>query len=286
MESKTKQLATFVILPLSILVAVVFVANVKASSEHLLEVDFLDVGQGDSIFIQTYQGTQIVIDGGPSDAVLSELGKQMPFWDRSIDLLILTHPDADHSSGFIDILKRYKVKTMMLTKVTAPTATYQEFLKLLDEEGSEKIYAQTGQRVWLDNSTVFDVYYPPAGVEDQGLSTNNTGIVGKLTFGQTKILFTADIDRIVEDTIRGQFDLDADILKVGHHGSKYSSSKEFIEAVSPKIGVIEVGKDNTYGHPTEEALGNLAASHVEVLRTDLDGTVEFVSDGYNLSLIR
>lgn len=282
MESKTKSLISFLILPLAIFVAVVFVAIDQIQPDYLLHVNFLDVGQGDSIFIQTYQGNQIVIDGGPSDKILSELGKQMPFWDRTIDMLILTHPDADHLSGFIDVLKRYKVEKVLLTKVAAPTATYQQFVKLLKEEDAEIIYAKIGLRVWLDSATVFDILYPPEGIETQGLSTNNTGIVGKIIFGKTKILFTADTDSIIEDVVRSQFDLHADILKVGHHGSRFSSSAEFIKAVSPKYGVIQVGENNTYGHPTVEVLGHLAASNVEVFRTDLDKSIEFTSDGFNL----
>jgi len=286
METQTKQFLQYLILPLAILTTAVFVINFRSAPDFLLHVSFLDVGQGDSMFIQTYLGNQIVIDGGPSDKILSELGRQLPFWDRSIDLLILTHPDADHVSGFIDVLKRYKVKKVMLTKVTAPTATYQEFVRLLEREQVEKIYASEGQRVWLDSATVFDIYYPPLGVENQDLSINNTGIVGKLSFGQTKILLTADTDSIVEDVVRERYNVDSDILKVGHHGSRFSTSTRFITAVSPKYGVIEVGAKNTYGHPTEEVLGNLAGASVEVLRTDLDKTIEFISDGINLQLVR
>ncbi len=282
MEPQTKQLVKYLILPLLILTILVWIFENKSRPDFLLHVDFLDVGQGDSMFIQTYLGNQILIDGGPTDKVLSELGKEMPFWDRTIDLLILTHPDADHSAGLIDVMKRYKVKKVILTKVTAPTATYQAFTKQLEIEHAEKIYAQTGQRIWLDRATVFDVYYPPAGVETQNLSTNNTGIFGKLIFGKTKILFTADTDSIVEDKVRAEFDVHADILKVGHHGSKYSSSLEFIKAVSPKYGVIEVGTHNNYGHPTQEALNNLTTANVEIFRTDQNHTIEFISDGVNL----
>jgi competence protein ComEC len=282
METKTRKLLVYLILPLTIAVCVVFSAAAKAKPDFLMHVDFLDVGQGDSIFIETYLGTQILIDGGPGDLVVTELSKQMPFYDRSIDLLILTHPDADHVSGLSDILKRYKVKKVLMTDVSAPTATYNEFLRLIEEKNVEKIHAQMGERIWLDNATVFDVYYPPDDVELQGLSTNNTGIIGKLIFGKTEILFTADADSIVEDLIRSEYDLSADILKVGHHGSKHSNSMEFIKEVNPQYGVIQVGAQNNYGHPTKEAMDNLRAANVKVFRTDLDGTVEFTSDGTNL----
>jgi len=282
METQTRKILQYLILPLCLLVILVWIANFQIHPDFLLHVDFLDVGQGDSMFIQTYQGNQIVIDGGPDDKVLTQLGKVMPFWDRTIDLLILTHPDADHVSGLSDILKRYRVKKVLMTNEAAPTAAYKEFVKLVDEKHVERIHAEMGERIWLDSATVFDVFYPPNKVEDQGLSTNNTGIVGELIFGKTKVLFTADDDSIVEDLLRSEYNLHADILKVGHHGSKHSNSAEFIQAVSPKYAVIEVGAKNTYGHPTKEALDNLAAANVKVFRTDLDGLVEFTSDGTNL----
>ncbi len=283
METETKNLLRFLILPLLILAVVVFIAQRQNQPDYLLHVSFLDVGQGDAMFIQTYQGAQILIDGGPSDKVLSELGKKMPFWDRTLDLVILTHPDADHSSGLIDVLKRYEVKKVLLTHVTAPTATFKQFSDALEAEHAEKIYAEEGERLWLDSATVFDVYYPPKGVEtDKSLSTNNTGIVGKLSFGKTRILFTADTDSVVEDIVRAQFDMGADILKVGHHGSKYSSSVEFIKAVAPTFGVIEVGVHNTYGHPTQSTLDNLAGQNVKIFRTDQDRNIEFTSDGREL----
>ncbi len=282
METQTKQFLKYLILPLLILAVVVFVAHQKSRPDFLLHVNFLDVGQGDSIFIQTSQGNQIMIDGGPSDKVLSELGKKIPFWDRTIDMLILTHPDSDHVSGFIDVLKRYRVEKILMTKVETPTATFEEFKKLANLERAEIIYAHQGQRIWLDSATVFDTYYPPPGIETQGLSTNNSGIFGKLTFGKTKILLTADVDSIVEDVVRNQYNIDSDILKVGHHGSKNSTSAEFVAAVSPKIAVIQVGAENNYGHPTKEAVDNLKSSGAEIFRTDLDKLVEFVSDGTSI----
>src|SRR3989338_8989631 len=166
METQTKRLIKYLIFPLTLLMIVVYVADVQTRPDFLLHVSFLDVGQGDSIFIQTYQGNQIVIDGGPDDKVLAALDQQLPFYDRSIDLLILTHPDADHVSGFSDILKRFKVKKVLMTKVPTSTAAYQQFVDLLEKENAEKIFAQAGQRIWLDSATVFDVYYPPSGVEN------------------------------------------------------------------------------------------------------------------------
>jgi competence protein ComEC len=282
MESKTKKFLWFLILPLLLGLIIVIIINRKLQPDFLLHVDFLDVGQGDSIFIQTSDGNQIVIDGGPSDKVLSELGKEMPFFDRTIDLLILTHPDADHVSGFNYILKRYKVKQILQTGVMADTNADREFEKLVEEKHIPRIFAHEGQRVWLDRATVFDIYSPTAQERKATKDTNNTSIFGKLSFGKTKIMFTGDADSIIEDRATDQFNVDVDILKVGHHGSKYSSDLKFLQEVAPQYAVIEVGKDNTYGHPTQAALDNLATVGAQVLRTDQNHTIEFVSDGINL----
>jgi competence protein ComEC len=292
METKTKNLLWWLILPLACLTTAVFVALTQTQPDFLLHAHFYDVGQGDGTMIQTYLGHQIVIDGGPSNAILKDLGHDLPFFDRTIDLLILTHPHADHVTGLVDILKRYKVKTVLLPDVLFNSSAYQEFLKLIDEHHVQKIYAHTGQRIWLDPATVFDVYFPASGETDitQGADgfgqaatdVNDTSIVGKLSFGKTRILFTGDAGTNIEHSLIGRFNLQADILKVGHHGSKYSTQPEFLQAVAPKFGVIEVGAGNTYGHPTPQTLDNLAVAHVQTLRTDQDHNIEFISDGSSL----
>ncbi|OGE81712.1 MAG: hypothetical protein A3E98_01920 [Candidatus Doudnabacteria bacterium RIFCSPHIGHO2_12_FULL_48_11] len=282
MNSQTTKIIQWFLVPLLFLNLAAWVAFSKSRPDFLLHVDFLDVGQGDSIFIQTFQGNQIVIDGGPSDQVLGELGKVMPFYDRTIDLLILTHPDLDHVAGFTDVLKRYRVKKVLLTGVSADTAAYKQFAEALEKEKAEKIYAQVGQRVWLDSATVFDVYYPPPGIVEAKLKTNDTSVMGKLSFGKASVFFTGDVtDKVERQLAAAGFNLDSDILKVAHHGSRFSSAEEFLSAVSPAYAIIEVGKNN-YGHPTEEAMGRIQGAKAEILRTDQNGTVRFVSDGINL----
>lgn len=282
MDSTTKSLLKYLILPLVILVVVVWVADRQTRPDFLMHIDFLNVGQGDATFIQTYLGSQVIIDGGPSDKILSELGKQMPFFDRSIDLLILTHPDADHISGFVDVLKRYQIKKVLLTGVQTDTQVYKKFMETLGRERAEIIYAVSGQRIWLDNATVFDIYYPlPGSIADQSMPTNDTSIIGKLSFGKTEVLFTGDASSKIEDSLLPLFDLDADVLKVAHHGSKTSTSIEFLKEVDPEYAVIEVGK-NSYGHPTDEVLSRLNQAQAQVLRTDINNPLGFVSDGTNL----
>lgn len=279
MEQTTKQLIKYLLLPLLLLAILVGTANFKKHSEFLMKVEFLDVGQGDAIFIQTYTGNQILVDGGPSSKVLSELGKSMPPFDRTIDLLILTHPDADHVTGLVEVMKRYKVKKILFTGVQVDTGADREFEKLIEQNRIETIYARQGQRVWLDNSTVFDIYWPGPQPREVIKSANDTSIIGKLSFGQTQILLTGDATSKVEEEILSLFNLDSDLLKVGHHGSKTSTTQELLNEVTPDIAVIQVGADNTYGHPTPEVMDRLTAIGTQIFRTDIDGTIRFISDG-------
>lgn len=282
MEDQTKRIGLYLVGPLIALNIAALAGYQQTKPDWLLHVDFLDVGQGDAIFVQTHLGNQILIDGGPSDRVLAELGSVMPFYDRSLDLVILTHPDADHVSGLVDVLRRYQVEKVMLTGVSKDTEAYRQFAAVVESEHAELFPAQTGQRVWLDQSTVFDVYYPNTGVAEEKLATNDTSVSGKLRFGQTSIVLTGDgSDKVERRLVSVGFDLNADLLKIGHHGSRFSSSLEFLQAVSPEYAVISVGENN-YGHPTEEALGRIRAVNAEILRTDEQGTIRFVSDGEKL----
>lgn len=277
MEAKTKTTLLVLILPLFLGNILVFAAHRELRPDFLLHANFYDVGQGDAIFLKTYLGRQILIDGGPSDQVLSELGKDLPFYDRTIDALILTHPHADHVAGFVDVLKRFKVKKIILPEVEyKDSAVYQEFLNLVEQKKIQKIYAREGQRIWLDPATVFDIYYPQGKLTTDDL--NDTSIVGKLSFGKIKMLFTGDAGINVENMILPKYNLDSDLLKVGHHGSRHSTSLEFLKEITPNFAIIEVGK-NSYGHPTQETLDNLKSANAYVLRTDQDHTVRFVSDG-------
>lgn len=290
MESQTKRYLIYLILPLLLLNAAVAIAYRQIQPDFLLHADFYDVGQGDAIFLKTYQGHKILIDGGPSDKVLSLLGKELPFFDRKIDLIILTHAHADHVTGLVDVLNRFQVGMVMLPDADFHSAVYDQFLRLIDQKHIQTVYAQAGQRVWLDSGTVFDVFYPHFGKftghfqDGFGVtsnSLNDTSIVGRLMFGKEKLLFTGDAGSNIEHELTSSFDVSADLLKVGHHGSRFASSLDFLQAVHPHFAVIEVGKNN-YGHPTPETLNNLEAVNAQVFRTDLDHTVKFVSDGSSL----
>ncbi len=280
----------------SVILGLLFLANILAYSlvydlnnARLLEVTFFDIGQGDSIFIETPEGHQILIDGGPSSAVLEKLAEEMPFWDRTIDLIILTHPEHDHIAGLLEVLQRYKVEQILWTGIKRNTAEYrkwQELIKKEEAEGAKIFIAQSDQRI-LTRNVLVNILYPFDSLEGQEVkNTNNSSIITRLVFGKKSFIFTGDAYKSIErELIEKDITLNSDVLKVGHHGSKTSSSEEFIQAVSPEIAVIQCGKDNPYGHPYPETLATLEKFGIKILRTDQNGDIKIVSDGkkYDIS---
>ncbi|MDO8601292.1 MAG: ComEC/Rec2 family competence protein [bacterium] len=277
------------------ILAVLFLANLFAfaavydlNQSKFLEVNFFDVGQGDSIFIETPYRDQILIDGGPDATILEKLRKEMPFWDRTIDLIILTHPEKDHLTGLLDVLKRYQVENILWTGVVRDTAEYKEWEKLIKEEGARIIIAKSGENFSFSDKLSLLVLSPSEILEGKVFKdSNDTSIVAKLTFGDNSFLFTGDISKSVEKKLllgSTEQQLKAEVLKVAHHGSKTSTSKEFAETVSPEIAVIQAGKDNSYGHPRQETLDTLAEYGIKILRTDLDGDIKIISNGSNINI--
>jgi competence protein ComEC len=257
---------------------------------QFLEVNFFDVGQGDSIFIEDPQRHQILIDGGPGSVVLEKLAKEMPFWDRTIDLVILTHPERDHISGLIEVLKRYKVENVLWAGIIRDTAEFKEWEKAIKEEKSKIKIAQSGQRVIIpgvvQGKLYLEVLYPLENLAGEELkNSNNASIVSRLIFGDVSFLFTGDVQKSAKKKLTEiETNLNSDVLKISHHGSKNSNSKEFIEKVSPKVAVISVGKGNSYGHPHQEVLDILEGCGIRVLRTDQDGDIKIISDGKNFKI--
>jgi len=260
------------------------------SQPQFLEVTFFDIGQGDAIFIETPQRHQILIDGGPDSIVLEKLGKEMPFWDRTIDLIILTHPEHDHMAGLIQVLKRYKVENILWTGVARNTSEYNEWIRLIKNEGAKIKIAQADQKIICSENypdkTQIDILFPPENLEGKEVkNTNNTSIIARLVVGGNSFLFTGDAYKSVEKKLlEKEIEIDSDVLKVGHHGSKTSSSEEFIKEVSPEIAVISAGKNNSYGHPHQETLETLEKYDINVLRTDLSGDIKLICDSQSLKL--
>jgi len=256
-------------------------------SHRFLEVNFFDVGQGDAIFIETPTRHQILIDGGPSSKIIEKLAREIPFWDRSIDLIILTHPEKDHITGLLEVLKRYKVENVLWTGIVRDTPEYREWLNLIEKEKANVKIAKAGQKISCKNCKwEIEIFYPFENLEGEEFEdSNNTSIVSKLIFGNSSFLFTGDIYKDVEESLAlTLFNLNSKILKVAHHGSKTSSSQKFLERVSPEIAVISVG-ENKYGHPNKEVLEILEKYGIKTLRTDLNGDIKIVSDGRGEKLI-
>ncbi len=247
-----------------------------------LELYFLDVGQGDSSLVQlsplasSGQAAQILIDGGPvNEKAQAALEKIFSFDDRYIDLIVISHPQIDHFGGLIEILKNYKVGAVLTSDQISQSEAWQELEKTIQERGIGRVVLAAGDKIRYQDSQ-FDILSPQKSGWEKDV--NDMGLVMLLSGGGTKALFTSDIGVEKEKELADTYDLDADILKVGHHGSKFSSSPEFLKEVSPLISIIEVGK-NSYGHPTNEVLDRLANIGSQIFRTDEAGLTELVVEG-------
>lgn len=256
--------------------------KIKKPAAGKLSVYFLNVGQGDATYIRTPAGDDILIDAGKNeagDAVVNYL-KQMGVDD--LEVLISTHPDADHSGGLDTVLQEFVVESVYAPKVSHTTQTFKDFLLAVKNEGLAIKEAKAGVKLTI--SGVAAKFVGP--VKTYGEDLNNWSAVLHLTYGKNTFLFTGDAESKSEaDMIKAKQTLRADVLKVGHHGSKSSTGAAFLKAVAPKNAVISVGK-NSYGHPTDTVLDRLKNAKVTIHRTDKNGTVTAVSDGKTISFLK
>jgi competence protein ComEC len=273
---------------MAIFAILIWLAVASAPGKHL-EVSFLDVGQGDAILIQ--QGTQqILVDGGPSpNAICLELGEKMPFWDRNIDLLVLTHPQEDHIAGLVEVLRRYRVEQVLEPGFEYDIPAYKEWLKLIDEKNIKRTIAQAGQQIELGDDVRIDVLHPREGfLENTNSDVNNSSVVLHLVEGEISFLLTGDIENESEQELLYHHarELESTVLKVGHHGSDTSTCPEFLEAVDPRVAVISVGAEakEKYGHPGKEVMARLKErlGKDKVYLTSEHGTIAFTTDGERL----
>jgi competence protein ComEC len=240
-----------------------------------LEVVFLDVGQGDSILIQ--KGTkQILIDGGSNGKTeLAELGKYLPYSDGEIELVIATHPDRDHIGGLVDVARNFKIGKVVTTGAEKDTAVFKEWKDIQEYNRIETLGAIRGDEINFYGSKI-RIISPGSSVDATAGDANNKTVVARFDFGDSSFLFTGDIEAPAEKEILASGEnVDVDFLKIAHHGSKYSSSDEFLDAASPETAVISVGADNSYGHPHEETLEKLRSRNINILRTDEVGDIIF-----------
>jgi len=251
-------------------------------SDDIVTVTYLDIGQGDSILIQTPSDNTILIDGGPDSSVLSKIGRQLPFYDQTIDLIVLTHAHSDHVAGLVDVLKRYEVRSVLFSNVKHSSPDYLEWKTLLSGQGIQSLYPIAGQ-VFQFGEVRLEVLYPFEDLSGESYKDlNETSVVARLEYQDTSFLLTGDATVEVEEQLLQVYhsaSLESDVLKVGHHGSKYSSSLEFLRAVSPEIAVIQVGEGNSFDHPRRLILQRLKGLGIPVLRNDIDGDIEMQSDG-------
>jgi len=248
---------------------------------HQLTFAVLDIGQGDALFIQSPTGTQILVDGGPPRKLLSRLSRVMPLFDKKIDAIVITNPDADHIAGFLDLLKVYKVGQVFDSGTFNDSTVYENLENKIKQKNIPRTVVEKGMRLDLGGGAVLDVLFP-----DQDVSlwkTNEGSIIMKLTYGESSVLLTGDApistEQLVLKSTPIEF-LDSDILKVGHHGSHTSTSEDFVKAITPAYALISDGKTNKYGHPHQETLNTLESLGVKIFRTDLSGTIIMKSDGF------
>jgi competence protein ComEC len=247
--------------------------------EESLRTHFLDVGQGDSELIELPGSVQILVDGGPANGrALAVLGGVLAPEDRYLDIVVLSHSESDHFGGLIDILRRYRVGAFVWNGVPGTAGAYADLMKAVRESGARVAVVGAGDAIVNGDSRI-DVISPAQNISSN-TDTNDTSLVIRVTAGATRALFTGDIGPKVEAALAPVVGR-ADILKVSHHGSKFSTSESFLEAVRPLVAGIEVGENN-YGHPAPETLARLVAAGAQVFRTDRNSTVEVVSDGGRL----
>lgn len=266
----------------------IFIWGVVLYEDHggVLTVAFLDIGQGDSIYIEAPNGNQVLIDGGPNKKVLRELGEVMPFYDRSIDIVVATHPDKDHIGGLVPVLENFYVDIVVEPGVGSDTKIYQSFESVIEEKGIERVLARRGMIIMLDSkrAVYLRILFPNQDVS--GWDKNDASIVAKLIYGDTSFLLTGDSPKGIENylTYIDGFSLESDVLKLGHHGSKTSSSEAFLQAASPHFAIISAGANNRYGHPHKEVLDMLEKLNISPLATYDSGTIIFHSNGKEVTL--
>lgn len=252
--------------------------------DGLLAIHFLDVGQGDAIFIESPTGTQLLIDGGRDASVLNGLRQEMSFFDRTIDFVLATHPDSDHISGLVDVLQRYRIGQIILTENKSDTPADNAFLAAVASEQASTTNARRGQRYDLGGGTYLDILFPDTNPKD--MESNTSSIVARLVYASTSVMLTGDSPKQIEEYLvlaEGEH-LKSDILKVGHHGSRTSSAELFLDTVAPTYAIISAGKNNRYGHPHVEVTDALFNRGVKTYSTAEAGTITFLSDGKSLWL--
>lgn len=276
-------ITSFILLMVIGIVVYAVPQTLPASNE--LEVTFLDVGQGDAILVEAPNDVDVLIDGGRTKKILDLLSAELPFGDDTIDIVIATHPDADHIGGLPFVFDAYTVDKVFEPGVSSSTQAYQAFQSRIRDKKIERILARRGMRIVLDEekNIVLDILYPDR--DTTGWETNEASIVTRLSYGTTSFLLTGD-SPVEKESYLVKHDgiaLQSSVLKLGHHGSKTSSSESFLKTVAPLYAIISAGKNNSYGHPHPSVLSRLNQLHIPYLETSKMGSIRFVTDGVTLT---
>lgn len=244
------------------------------NSHRKLTFAMLDVGQGDGLFIESPSGTQVMFDAGPARKILGPLARVLSPFDKNIDAVVITNPDADHIGGLTDILKNYKVGAVLESGTLTDSKTYQAVRDEMKKQNISRVLVKKGMRLNMGDGVVIDILFPDRDVSSW--ATNDGSVVARLSYGNTSIMLTGDAPIKTEKIILSEnpkSQLTSTILKVGHHGSRTSTSVSFAKIVSPAYALISDGKDNKYGHPHPETLATLTELGVKIFRTDLLGSI-------------
>ncbi|OHA00231.1 MAG: hypothetical protein A3C11_01970 [Candidatus Sungbacteria bacterium RIFCSPHIGHO2_02_FULL_49_12] len=249
-----------------------------------LSFQAFNIGQGDALFIETPDRYHILIDGGPDATIIAKLGESLSFWNKKIDLIILTHPHADHVSGLVEVLKRYQVGAIIESNARYNTAEYTEWNRMKEAARVPSYTAVAGMRAEVGKYIVLQILTPFANDAGQTFrNIHDSNIVSRFTYGREMFLLMGDAEESMEQALLARGVLGpAAVLKVGHHGSQTSTSQGFLDLVHPAAAVISVGEKNTYGHPRQEVLDRLSAIGAKVFRTDQDGDVRLTTDGLSI----
>ena len=275
---------SFLVVGVGLAGGVSYYHTVVTPSSSYLAVHFLDVGQGDAIFIETPDQVQILIDGGPDGSVIRELGEVMTPFDKTIDLVIATHNDKDHIGGLVDVLERYQVSAIMRTNNQHDTSVAEQFSKGVVGENALVIFPVAGERYIVGASTTLTVFSPAGDVQNH--ESNASSLVIKVEYGDTAFFLTGDAPIGIEEylTLAYPDELSSTVLKLGHHGSRTSTSASFLASVLPEYSIVSAGSGNSYSHPHAEVVKNVEMVDSNLLSTAELGRVTFLSDGQRVWL--
>lgn len=259
-----------------------FLSSTFLVAPEKLRVDFLDIGQGDAILLNLPQGTRILVDAGPDNLLINRLGDALPWWEQKIDYVIISHYHADHILGLIELVEKYKIGQVLSTAHQPDDFLYRVLVAKLKAKNIPLVFVQTGQILNFEQNISMQVI----SAEHDNKDYNDNSLVVRFDYLHSSVLFTGDLTAEVETKLsKGDLSLQSDLLKVAHHGSRYSSSKEFLDLVRPKFCVISVGDDNDFQHPHPEALTRLSQVQCQIYLTQDFGTLSWQSDGKSWNLL-